>query len=142
MHISARTEYACVAVLELASSYSTGEPVQLRRIAAAHGIPSRFLVQILLQLKNAGIVTSTRGAGGGYRLARSPLELTVWDVMQAIDGREVPLTGSTIPRSDASEALYDAWQTAADRQREVLQSTSFADLADQVHGTAKDMYYI
>ena len=142
MHISARTEYACIAVLELAFSYGTGEPVQLRRIAAAHGIPSRFLVQILLQLKNAGVVTSTRGAAGGYRLARSPMELTVWDVMQVIDGREAPLTGSALSRSDASDALYDTWQTAADRQREVLQSTSFADLADQVHESARDMYYI
>jgi Rrf2 family protein len=142
MHISARTEYACIAVLELASSYDSGEPIQLRRIAAAHGIPSRFLVQILLQLKNAGIVTSTRGAGGGYRLARSPIELTVWDVMQVIDGREAPLSDSTMSRSSASEALYETWQAAADRQREVLQSTSFGELADQLHGAAKDMYYI
>ena len=64
MHVSAKTEYACLAVLELALSYDSGEPMQVRRLATAHGIPSHFLVQILLQLKNAGLVSSTRGAAG------------------------------------------------------------------------------
>ena len=68
MQISAKTEYACIAVLDLAMSYDGGEPLQIRKIAAAHDIPSGFLVQILLQLKTAGLVTSTRGASGGYRL--------------------------------------------------------------------------
>ena len=70
MNISAKTEYACVAVLELALNYGSGQPLQVRRIAEAHGIPSRFLVQILLQLKAAGLVSSTRGASGGYQLLR------------------------------------------------------------------------
>ncbi len=62
MKLSAKTEYACLAVLELAARYGTGEPVRIRTIADEHGIPSRFLVQILLQLKGAGFVASTRGA--------------------------------------------------------------------------------
>src|SRR4029453_18506042 len=56
MTISAKVEYACVAVLELAARYESDEPVRIRDIADAHGIPSRFLVQILLQLKGAGLV--------------------------------------------------------------------------------------
>ncbi len=68
MKVSAKTEYASIAVLELSQSYHTGEPVRIRDIADRHGIPSRFLVQILLQLKGVGIVQSSRGAGGGYQL--------------------------------------------------------------------------
>ncbi len=61
MRISAKTEYACVAVLELAAQYGTGQPVRIRKIAERHDVPPRFLVQILLQLKGAGLVASTRG---------------------------------------------------------------------------------
>ena len=64
MKFSAKTEYACLAVLELARAYDSGEPVRIRTIADEHGIPSRFLVQILLQLKGAGLAASTRGARG------------------------------------------------------------------------------
>ena len=64
MIVSAKTEYACIAVLELAARHGQPEPVRIRQIAEAHGIPSRFLVQILLQLKSAGLVQSTRGAAG------------------------------------------------------------------------------
>ena len=67
MRISAKTEYACIAVMELGNCYGDGDPVRVRDIAERHGIPSRFLVQILLQLKAAGFVASTRGASGGYR---------------------------------------------------------------------------
>ena len=77
MKLSAKTEYACLAMLEMAQQYGSGEPLQIRRIADEQGIPARFLVQILLQLKGAALVASTRGAAGGYRLsvrhARLPL---------------------------------------------------------------------
>ena len=63
MKISAKTEYACVAMLELASCYDTGGPVQVRKIAERHAVPSRFLVQIMLQLKAAGLVDTLSGPG-------------------------------------------------------------------------------
>ena len=64
MNVSAKTEYACTAVLELASAFGSGELLQVRKIAESHAIPSKFLVQILLQLKAAGVVNSARGACG------------------------------------------------------------------------------
>ena len=70
MKISAKAEYACLAVLALARHKPGEPPMRIREIAEAHGIPERYLVQILLQLKGAGLVTSVRGASGGYRLAR------------------------------------------------------------------------
>ena len=72
MRISAKAEYACVAMLELAANYADAQPVRIKAIADAQGIPQRFLVQILLQLKTAGLVASVRGAAGGYQLAKPP----------------------------------------------------------------------
>ena len=86
MRISAKTEYACIAMFELASQYGSGEPVRIRQIAQRHDVPPRFLVQILLQLKGAGLVASVRGAAGGYQLLCPPDEISFGRVMEAIDG--------------------------------------------------------
>ncbi len=104
MKVSAKTEYASIAVLELSQSYHTGEPVRIRDIADRHGIPSRFLVQILLQLKGVGIVQSSRGAGGGYQLARPPDEIALADVMSVIEGQE-PIASATDKNSAMTRAL-------------------------------------
>ncbi len=98
MRISAKAEYACVAMLELAASFAEPQPLRIKAIAEAQGIPPRFLVQILLQLKTAGLVVSVRGASGGYQLARPPEEITLAAVINAIDDRALT------PRSALSEA--------------------------------------
>src|SRR5258705_13293475 len=92
MKLSAKTEYACLAMLQLAAAYSKGGPFQIRRIADVHGIPLRFVVQILLQLKGASLVVSTRGAAGGYRLARPPAEITLAEVIEVMEGHARPST--------------------------------------------------
>src|SRR4051812_21890208 len=89
MRISAKAEYACVAMLELAASYDDPQPVRVKSIADAQGIPQRFLVQILLQLKTAGLVASVRGAAGGYQLAKAPDHISLADVINAIDDRSL-----------------------------------------------------
>ena len=73
MKITVRTEYACVAMAELAAHYGSGEPLSIREIAERHGVPARFLVHIVLQLKEAGLVAATRGGPGKYSCGRSPL---------------------------------------------------------------------
>ena len=142
MHISAKTEYACIALLELAASYGSGEPVQIRKIADIHGVPPRFLVQILLQLKGAGLVSSTRGASGGYQLIKDPHEITLSQVMHIIDGQSLPLTSNANQVTPASNVLLKCWQAAADAEHALLDSTTFGDLAEQVKSEAEDMYYI
>jgi Rrf2 family protein len=142
MFLSAKTEYACIAVLELAARYGSPEPVRIREIADTHGIPSRFLVQILLQLKGAGLVSSTRGAAGGYQLSKDPSEITLGEVMSVIDGQNGRIASNTNGDTSTTRVLLAAWQEAAHAQRNVLDAVTFADLAEQVRGRTEDMYYI
>lgn len=141
MNVSAKTEYACVAVLELARHYSRGEPIRVASIADAHGIPSRFLVQILLQLKAAGLVESTRGAAGGYQLSREPSRITLGEVMSVIDGPPGKVTAGAAGDSPVSRALVSAWQEVAAAEQTMLDAVTFADLAKRAQGEDQ-MYYI
>ena len=140
MLFSARSEYACLAMLELAAQYGNPKPVPLTDIANKHGISSpRFLVQILIQLNKAGLVTSTRGAAGGYHIAKRPADISLADVVAAVEGTE-PAGTRTKPRKPASPlalALDDVWdriRTAHDAflkaQAAVLKQTTLAQLVD------------
>jgi len=142
MNVSARTEYACVALLELALRHESGQPVRVREIAAAHGIPPQFLVQILLQLKAAGLVTSTRGAAGGYRLAREPSELSLGDVMGVIEGPPQSANGNAAAETPLSRILQATWRRAAAMERQLLDSTRFSDLLAQIREPGEPMFYI
>ena len=127
MRVSAKAEYACVAVLELAANYTARQPVRVKAIADAHGIPQRFLVQILLQLKGAGLVYSVRGAAGGYFLARSPGQISVADVVQTIDrtARRQPIASE---RSPAVQAVRAIWKEVQAEEQRQLESVDFAEL--------------
>jgi Rrf2 family protein len=141
MKFSAKTEYACLAVLELARAYDQGEPVRIRSLADEHGIPSRFLVQILLQLKGAGLVNSTRGAAGGYQLVRSPEEITLGEVMAVVDGHE-QLPNPNAAKNPARRALLRAWREVAVAREEMLRDLTFAELAQRATGEVEQMYHI
>ena len=85
MRISAKADYAVRATIELATS-PDGRPVKAERIATAQDIPLNFLENILGELRHAGIVRSHRGAEGGFRLAKPADQLTVADVIRAVEG--------------------------------------------------------
>ncbi len=142
MKISAKVEYASIAMLELASRYGSDQPMRIRDIADRHGIPSRFLVQILLQLKGAGFVASTRGAAGGYRLIKKPSKVTLGQVMSVIDGRDDELTTNTDGGSAIVDVLLETWNDLAREQREQLDAITLADLLEQTNLRSEDMYYI
>jgi Rrf2 family protein len=127
-------------MLQLAEDYESGEPVQIRRIAEAHGIPSRFLVQILLQLKGASLVASTRGAAGGYRLARPPREITLADVIDAMEGDERPVSnaGKVTPLVGT---LLELCRELGEVHRDRLDSTTLADLVETA-AEREPMWYI
>src|ERR1051326_7374903 len=92
MKISARDEYACSAVLELALYYDSETPVRVQDIAQRQGIPIKFLFQIMQILKRVELVRSRRGTEGGYTLSRAPGQITVGDVIQAMSGPFVQLS--------------------------------------------------
>lgn len=142
MHISAKTEYASIAMLELATRYGSGEPVRIRKIAEAHGIPPRFLVQILLQLKGAGFVASTRGAAGGYQLIKDPQEVSLGDVMAVVEGNASELKSNVDVQTPTSRILLEEWKKVAEAEKRMLQSVSLADLVEKVRGEGDAMFYI
>ena len=143
MRVSAKAEYACLAVLELAAHYGTGEPVRIGKIADEHGIPSRFLVQILLQLKGAGFVASTRGASGGYQLVKPPEEISLGQIMTVIEGDETSSVSSATSGTGAtSRVLRSAWHEVGKAQRDKLNSITFGDLVARVKRGSENMYYI
>ncbi len=129
MKISAKSEYACLALLALARQSPDDPPIRIREISEEHGIPERYLVQILLQLKGAGLVVSTRGASGGYRLARPALSISLAEVLSAIDGPDPSPRPGQRP---AARALSAVWEHVRAAEYAVLNQTSIAQLAELI----------
>ena len=92
MKISAREEYACSAVLELALNYDSESPIRVQDIAQRQAIPTKFLFQIMQILKRVDIVRSRRGTDGGYVLTKAPALISVGDVIRAVSGPFVQLS--------------------------------------------------
>jgi Rrf2 family protein len=128
MRVSAKAEYACIAMLELAASYAEPQPVRIKTIADNHRIPQRFLVQILLQLKGAGLVASTRGASGGYQLARRPDQISLADVINAIDRQPRAKATNHGTPTPVANALRSIWADIEAEEQRMLEELSLADL--------------
>jgi Rrf2 family protein len=144
MRISAKAEYACVAMLELAANYADNQPVRIKAIADAQGIPQRFLVQILLQLKTAGLAASVRGASGGYQLARPPESITLAAVINAIDDRTLA-PRSALPeanRSPVVQTLLRVWREIQAEEQRLLEQLTLAELLRRTQQTNALMYQI
>jgi Rrf2 family protein len=132
VRVSAKTDYALRAAVELAAAEDPGAPVKGERLASSQAIPLRFLENILLQLRHAGIVESRRGADGGYRLARPAAEITLADVIRAIDGPLANVSGArpeTLDFQGSSEPLRDVWIAVRASLRSVLERVTLADVA-------------
>lgn len=139
MKLSAKTEYACLAMLQLAADHASGRPAPLKSLSTRQSIPEGFLVQILQDLRRAGLVVSTRGAAGGYRLSRSPEDVSLADVVEAIEGRE-PLAETAA--GPFARALQEVCQELGESQRQRLEACSLAALVEQSAGKAEPMWYI
>lgn len=137
MNISSRCEYACRAVVELARHENSDEPVTALAIAEKRGIPEKYLVHILLQLKRAGLVRSVRGAQGGYLLGRSPDDITLLDIVESIDGPVL----DPLPVDDRSSAeLAPTWREIARQVTAVLRAVTVRTILDSAD--TSHMYYI
>jgi len=123
MKITARVEYAVLALFELALG-GLDRQVQAREISARQRIPLRFLEQILIQLKKAGLVKSVRGASGGYLLGREPSAITLKDVVEAVEGELTLLD----PHLSADSMVYVVWREVEKEFLEKLSSITMQDL--------------
>jgi Rrf2 family transcriptional regulator, cysteine metabolism repressor len=90
MRLSTKSEYACLALIDLAENYSKGL-IKSNAIAVRKKLPKKFLDQILFTLKNAGYITSKRGADGGYRLAKEPSHISLAEILRLMDGPLAPV---------------------------------------------------
>ena len=124
MRLSRTVEYAVQAAVHLAKADSD-EPVSCRRLAESEGLPERFLLQILRSLVTHGILRSTRGVEGGYALARAPKDITLLNIIEAIDG---PMH-LDFPATKCPTSLKKALIAVSDRVRKELTNLSLADLA-------------
>ncbi len=143
MELSTKSEYALLALLELVSHYPTGEPLQIRQIAAEQSIPDRYLEQLLAILRRSGLVRSQRGARGGYLLAREPWKITLLEILNCVEGLDAKASPCA-KKFPAEVVIHDAWQEARQAAEAVLQSYSLQDLAEQRDAKRQlnFMYYI
>jgi len=128
MNISVKSEYALKAVFDLASQYLVTQgaamtPIKIADIAKRQKIPQKFLELILAGLKQNGFVDSRRGAEGGYLLARAPDSITVGEVLRAVENLK------STSRQTADDPFADIWQRVDLAVSDVLDRTSFAELA-------------
>ena len=132
MKISQKGLYALQAMMTLARRYEQGA-IKIRDIAAESDLPEKFLELILLELKNARIVDSVRGARGGYQLRRDPSEIPLSDIIRLVDGPLAPMGDAEqlrglIDKDEDHRALYEVFLAVRDAAAKILENTTLADL--------------
>ena len=140
MKVSTRGDYACRALLSLAM-HGDGNPTSVRDIADRTGLPQPYLEQILLALKGAGLVRSKRGVGGGYVLARTAPEITLAQIVSAVDG---PIAVGDFGEPHQNGAcdhegqcvLLAVWADVGEHMRRLLEGRTLADVAEIAKGQA------
>ncbi|MGE5658450.1 MAG: RrF2 family transcriptional regulator [Actinomycetota bacterium] len=145
VELSCKSEYAILALLELAAHYPEGEPLQIRQIAALQNIPDRYLEQLLATLRRCGLIRSQRGAKGGYLLAKEPWKITLLEVLNCLEGAdfEQPEKNSP-PKTVESAVVWEVWQEARQVANSVLQKYTLQELTEKRDARRQldIMYYI
>ncbi len=138
MRISARCDYACKAVLALALHWPGKKPLQMQIISEKHGIPLKYLPQILLQLKRMGIAKSIRGKNGGYVLARDPGEISLGELVREISGPLLPLAASAEKNGTGFSAV---WKDVEHAMADVLDKVMFDDIVMRTRSAQDTIMY-
>lgn len=137
MKIPVKLDYACRILCELARHYESGEPVRIDDLAKVEAVPANFLAQILGELKNAKLVVSRRGIQGGFLLARAPDRVTLFDIVHAMDGDLMELSGNFEGKSGRKlKAIWNEVRAAAVARAKVH------TLETMAAKTEPEMYYI
>jgi Rrf2 family protein len=124
--VSTRGDYAARALLSLAL-HGEDRPTSVKEIAERTGLPQPYLEQILLAVKGAGLVQSKRGVGGGYVLARPPEQITLAEIIAAVDGPLITLMGEH-DHCEGHCILQEVWVCVSDEMRQFLEGFTLAEL--------------
>ncbi len=145
MELSSRLEYALVALLEIAKYQDRGTPLKVNEIAASQSLPERYLDQIFTALKRQGIISSQRGMKGGYFLAKELWQISLLDVVIAIEGsgnqkKVDPMTTNTLEKA----VIVQTFDGIKNSVNEILQGYTLQDLAKTLESQRQSspMYYI
>jgi len=146
MNLSKKGEYALRAMIGLSMNYGRGS-VHTHDIAEIEHIPQKFLEQILLELKKAGLLESKRGRGGGYSLIKSPEDISLAEVIRIIDGRLAPLgcvsNWAHIKCPEESDCgLHKVMRDVRNAIVKILEDVSFADVCKKTTGTLKTRWQV
>ena len=141
MKVSTRGDYASRALLSMALHAGINQPTSVRDIAERTGLPQPYLEQILLALKGAGLVRSKRGVGGGYVLARPPQDITLCQIVSAVEGPIVAGDFGEPHQNGACDhegqcVLLAVWAEVGEHMRKHLESFSLADMVVRAQGNA------
>ena len=133
MRVSTKGDYATRALQDLALHYDQG-PVQIEGIARRQGLPLRYLEQVLLMLKRAGFLRSKRGVKGGYYLAKPPREITIGEILRALEGPVAPIFCVTAGAREVCPkegmcALQDLWGQVRDAVSKIVDTTTLEDIS-------------
>ena len=137
MKVPVKVDYAFRVMAELARLHGSGELAQIEHLARTEAVPANFLAQILLKLRDAGLIMSRRGNQGGYALARAPEEISLHDILVAVEGHCLHLSGNFDGRS--GRLLKQVWH---DIGRALAEKTKSYTLDQFAAKHAGEMYYI
>lgn len=137
MKISVQVDYACRVMAELARVYGSGGLAQIEHLAKMEAVPATFLAQILGKLRNHGLINSRRGNQGGYTLSRAPDEISLYDILMAVEGQCLQLSGNFDGRS--GRRVKQVWEEIG---RALVEKTKSFTLSQLSTKTQAEMYYI
>lgn len=135
MKISTKGRYGLTIMIDLARNYGKG-PLSLKAIAHENNLSEHYLEQLASSLKNAGLITSVRGAYGGYKLAMEPNEITSGDIIRILEGPITPVEGI----EDEEPAKQALWMRIRDAVKEVLDSTTLEDMIEHDYQKQQESY--
>jgi Rrf2 family transcriptional regulator, cysteine metabolism repressor len=135
--LSVKVDYACRVLAQLARLHGGDELAHIEGLAKVEAVPANYLVQILSELRNGGLITSRRGKQGGYALARPPEKITLLDIVRVIEGELLELT--TAKEGQSAKRVNQVWREVRDAFEKKAASYTLDKLAAK---PGEEMYYI
>jgi Rrf2 family transcriptional regulator, cysteine metabolism repressor len=137
MKLSVKVDYACRVLAQLARLHGTNELAHIEELARTEAVPANYLVQILSELRNGGLIVSRRGKQGGYALARAPEDITLLEIVKVIEGELLEITTAGVGQS--GRRVSQVWQDVRATLEAKVKSYTLDKLAQR---GSEGMYYI